>query len=185
MHYLSSSTQIRWENRFRGDKGKLCKITLDGTDFRIQQLLPWSKKWYSHKFKGPGVRYEVALCIQTGDIVWINGPYPCGAWPDMKIFRHRLFHRIPPGESAEGDAGYRGAPNKIRTPGMAVSLADRRAKRRAAQRHETVNRRFKQWGVLKQVYRHDIDRHGVHFGCVAVLTQLAIENGEPLFSTTY
>ena len=103
----------------------------------------------------------------------------------MKIFRHRLIHRIPPGERVEADKGYRGAPDKVRTPGVVVSLADQRAKKRAAQRHETVNRRFKQWGCLKQDYRHNINRHGVYFGCVAVCTHTMLENGEPLFSTTY
>jgi len=177
--------QIMWLHRFENDKGKESKATVDATDYMVYQYKPWSKKWYSHKFKGPGVRYEIAICIQTGKIVWINGPYPCGAWPDMKIFRHRLIHRIPDGERVEGDKGYRGAPNKVRTPGMAVSKADARAKQRAAQRHETINRRLKQWGCLKQVFRHDINRHGVYFGCVAICTQVALRNGEPLFCTKY
>ena len=98
---------------------------------------------------------------------------------------HRLIFRIPAGERVEADAGYRGAPDKVRTPGVVVSLADQRAKRRAQQRHETVNRRLKQWGCLQQVYRHVIDRHGVYFGCAAVCVQIALQNCEPLFSTMY
>ena len=82
--------QIKWENRFLGDKGKTCKVANDGTDFRIYEPQPFSKKWFSNKFNGPGLQYEVAINIQTGDIVWINGPYKCGAWTDIKIFRHKL-----------------------------------------------------------------------------------------------
>lgn len=78
--------QVKWENRLNADKGKTCKVTVDGTDCQIFEPRPFSKQWYSHKFKKAGVRYEVAVCIQTGWIVWINGPYPCGAWPDIKIF---------------------------------------------------------------------------------------------------
>ena len=50
---------------------------------------------------------------------------------------------------------------------------------------ETINKRFKQFGVLKQIYRHDIRDHGSAFRCVAIVTQLSIENGEPLFSVDY
>ena len=63
----------------------MCKISVDGTDFHIYEPTPFNRKWYSHKFKGPGVRYEIRRCIQTGDIVWVNGPFPCGAYPDRKI----------------------------------------------------------------------------------------------------
>ena len=67
------------------------------------------KLFYSHKFKGPGLRYEVALSIQTGDIVWINGPFPAGAWPDINIFRHGLKWMLKEaGERCEADKGYRG-----------------------------------------------------------------------------
>ena len=40
--------------------------------------------WFSHKFKGPGVQYEVGLGIQSGDIIRLNGPFPCGKWSDIK-----------------------------------------------------------------------------------------------------
>ena len=48
---------------------------------------PFSPKWFSHKFRGPGIRYELALCIRTGDIVWAYGGFPCGEWPDLKLAR--------------------------------------------------------------------------------------------------
>ncbi len=40
-------------------------------------------------------------------------------------------------------------------------------------------------GILSQVYRHDIMRHGEVFWAYAVVTQLTIENGEPLFEVEY
>ena len=97
-------------------------------------------KWYSHKFKHAGVQYEVAVCIQTGDIVWIHGPFPCGRWPDIKIFRSRLIHKLASKEKVEADRGYRGERSKVRTPDDYYSQVDRRAKRRARARHETVNK---------------------------------------------
>ena len=52
-------------------------------------------------------------------------------------------------------------------------------------RHETVNKRFKQWGCLQNKFRHDILKHAEVFRAVAVITQIAIETGEPLFEVNY
>ena len=60
-------------------------------------------KWYSHKFKGPGLRYEVGLCIRTGHIVWAYGGLPCGEWPDLKLARNVFIHRLLPNEKALAD----------------------------------------------------------------------------------
>jgi hypothetical protein len=117
-------------------------VTVDGTDFRIQEPTPFSTKWYSHKFGAAGLRYEVAVCIQTGDIVWIHGPFPCGAWPDIKIFRNRLKQALAHGEKVEADNGYRGERGTVRTADDYVSQVDKKAKQRARARHETVNRRL-------------------------------------------
>ena len=74
------------------------KITVDGTDFRIQEPVPFDTGWFSHKFKGPGVRYEVGIAIQTGWIVWVNGPFMCGNWPDLRIARDSLHAELEAGE---------------------------------------------------------------------------------------
>ncbi len=50
---------------------------------------------------------------------------------------------------------------------------------------EALNGRLKNWGILSQVYRHDIMRHGHVFRACAVVTQLTIDNGEPLFEVEY
>jgi hypothetical protein len=176
---------VRWENRFRRDRGKTCKVTVDGTDFQIQEPTPFSREWWSRKFNGPGLRYEVAICIQTGDIVWINGPFKPGPWTDLLIFRRNLKQRLAPGEMVEADNGYRGEPNHARTADGFVSQADDRAKWTARNRHETVNRRLKQWGCLKQVWRHNRRLHKTVFAAVVVITQLAFENGEPPFQVRY
>ena len=44
----------------------------------IAEPVPFSKDWYSHKFKCAGLRYELVTCIATGDIVSFTGPFPCG-----------------------------------------------------------------------------------------------------------
>lgn len=160
-------------------------MTVDGTDFRIEEPTPFDRKWFSHKFKGAGVRYEVAVCIQTGDIVWTRGPFPCGSWNDLKIFRSKMKNMQGTGEMVEADAGYAGEPGKVRVPGDYVSRVDRRAKKIARARHETVNRRLKQFGCLKQQYRHELRIHKFCFAAVVVCTQLSIEFGELPFQCNY
>lgn len=48
-------------------------------------------------------------------------------------------------------------------------------------RHETVNSRIKQFAVLTNAFRHDLDLHYKCFHAVANITQLMIENDEPLY----
>ncbi len=55
----------------------------------------------------------------------------------------------------EANKGYRGEPYYARTVDGFVSRADDRAKQSVRARHETVNRRLKQWSCLKQVWGHD------------------------------
>ena len=43
-------------------------LSVDGTDFLM--AMSYKKAFYSFKFKKMGLRYEVGLCIKTGDIVW-------------------------------------------------------------------------------------------------------------------
>eukprot|EP00171_Calliarthron_tuberculosum_P023094 IDg23094t1 len=42
-----------------------CRVSVDGTDCQIAEPRPFNRGWYSHKFKGPGVRYEVGIVIDT------------------------------------------------------------------------------------------------------------------------
>ena len=65
---------------------------MDGTDFEL--AMGYSKPFYSHKFKKSGVRYEVGLCIKTGDICWWNGPYEPGIWNDEMIFKDALLSML-------------------------------------------------------------------------------------------
>eukprot|EP00559_Dactyliosolen_fragilissimus_P004548 CAMPEP_0184857772 /NCGR_PEP_ID=MMETSP0580-20130426/2924_1 /TAXON_ID=1118495 /ORGANISM="Dactyliosolen fragilissimus" /LENGTH=188 /DNA_ID=CAMNT_0027353561 /DNA_START=237 /DNA_END=803 /DNA_ORIENTATION=+ len=102
---------IVWSNRYKGDTHEDCMVSVDGVDCRINGPSPYheelSRQWYSYKFKGAGVRYEIAVSIKAGHIVWINGPYPCGSYPDTRIFKLGIMHYLDPGERVEADAGYK------------------------------------------------------------------------------
>ena len=61
------------------------------------------RSFWSHKFWNQVLRYEVALCIKTGDICWINGPDKCGNWNDIIIFRDSLMLEVEEGKRVEAD----------------------------------------------------------------------------------
>ena len=50
---------------------------------------------------------------------------------------------------------------------------------------EKLNGWLKNWGILSQVFRHHIMMHGNVFRACAVVTQLTVKNGEPLFEVEY
>lgn len=165
-------------------------MSIDGTDFRITQTGPVSKgnPFASFKYKGKSaLRYEVGLDILEGNLIWIRGPYPAGKYNDITIFRDCLAHQLEPYERVVADKGYVGeAPQFVKCPNSKTLRKEhRRMTHQVSARHETINARFKFWGILKQVYRHDIDDHGDVVSALGVIIQLAVANGEPLYSVEY
>ncbi len=150
---------------------------------RIFEPKPFWKGWYSHKFKSAGLHWKVASSIRSGDICWINGPFPCGKYPDIKIFCMGLMHELGPGEKVEADNGYRGQCDCVWLPHEGNASLHEKAVVRAW--HEGVNKRLKQFAILTWTYCHDQTTHGAAFWAVAVVTQLAIENGQPLYDVAY
>jgi hypothetical protein len=68
----------------------ICLLAVVGTDCPIHEPKPSNSMYYLHKFKVLGLRHEIGVCIQTGWIVWVNGPHVFGAWPDLKIVQEKL-----------------------------------------------------------------------------------------------
>lgn len=159
-------------------------MSVDGTDFRIPHA---GSNFYSFKYKASGLRYEVAVCILSGECVWVNGPFEPGMYNDIQIFRTAIMDELEEGERVEADDGYRAeSPGKVKCPQSMTRREDTVVMATVVRRrHETINKRFKQFGALKQVFRHDISCHGKCFRSIAVVTQLCIRNGEPLFSVDY
>ena len=91
-------------------------------------------------------------------------------------------------EQSETDRGYRGsAPAKVRCPGGLLEDPNDDAKAMSARvrsRQETVNERFKNWGILNTPYCHNIFKHQTVFGAIVCLTQLSLKFN-PLFSVEY
>lgn len=162
---------MKWENRLKGGRSEMM-VSLDGTDFRIREPIPFNKKWFSHKFKGPGIRYEIGVSISHGDIVWASGGFPCGEWTDLKIACDLYVH-IAKNEITLADKGYR-FHRSFRTPRTA-------GEKRVLARHETLNGRLKNFEALSTRYRHSLKKHPMIFHAIVNIVQCTIESGEILF----
>ena len=169
--------------------GNDCLMTIDGTDYRILQKGAARKgnAFGSFKYAGKSaLRYKLGVDILAGNLIWVSGPYPAGKYTDIAIFNSVLANCLEPGERVEADNGYVGRPDKIKCPNNDCNPAENRVMQGIARsRHETLNGRLKAWGILGNVYRHDIREHGTVFYACAVITQLAVANGEPLFEVEY
>jgi DDE superfamily endonuclease len=157
---------------------------LDGTDCPIREPQPFNPKYYTKKFNGPGLRYEIAICINTGWIVWYNGPFPCGGCPDIEIARVGICHYLLPGEKILADKGYRDGGQYFITPDGRNGLLPRmRSLCRA--RHETVNGRLKVFSILSTPFRHPLGKHHKCFYTIITITQIYIMLYETNFDVFY
>ena len=177
--FYTKPYQIKWSNRLHGSGHLSHKVSVDGTDCRIAEPSPFSTDWFCHKFKSAGVRYEVAVSVTTGYIVWVHGPYPCGSHPDVRIFRLKLKNKLLPSERVIADQGYR--DNRCDYLPDDLAFPDKLYFKCRA-RHENANKRIKQFNVAAYRFRHEKSLHGICFHAAANLAQLMIENGSPLFS---
>jgi len=170
--------------KFPAEGGKLKFIvSVDGTDCRIHAPRPFSRMWFSQKFHGPAVKYEVAIDVLTGHCVWINGPFR-GSKNDLTIFRHGLMALIPDGFYVVADKAYKGEPTKCSFPNHFDDPLIRKLKSRIRARQETFNARLKSFAVLDNPFCHKpvMDKHKACFEAVAVIVQYGIENGSPLLA---
>jgi hypothetical protein len=184
--------QIKWENRLRKDKGRSCLTYHDGVDCRINSPkkknknkgnYPFDECWYGHKFKKAGLRYGIATCIQTGEIVLVQGPFPAGAWPDQKIYTQHVVPKLRPGEKVEADRGYRHPT--IRRPENFYCRSEKKAKGAAAGRHETINGRLKNFASLDDRFRHKRHDHKYYFYTACIMYNLMHRQYGPTFDVYY
>eukprot|EP00536_Pseudo-nitzschia_multiseries_P006474 jgi/Psemu1/193182/e_gw1.138.9.1 len=176
-------------NRFDGLNGIAttnCFISVDGTDCPAYEPWPFSRQMYSHKLNGPGIKYEVGVCLKTGWIVWINGPF-VGSANDATIFKEGLSTLLHDDEGVEVDRGYKG-DDEMKLPDMGMTSKQRKMKANARAQHETVNGRLKIFNALTTHFWHMkpnrqgmMQKHGMCFNAVAVITQLKFASGETTF----
>ena len=79
--------------------GQTVFVTLDGKDFQMNEVTSWTRMFYSVKFNGPGVRYDVAIDIQSSEIVYWSGGDMAGKYNDLVLARRGIIPLLMPGEN--------------------------------------------------------------------------------------
>ncbi len=185
-----TAAQIVFKSRLDAhDVGNNCLMSIDGTDFRILQkgAATRGNAFGFHKYVGKSaLRYKLEIDILARNLAWVSRPYPTGKWNDIKKIMNELAHCLEPGERVEADNGYVGHADKVKCTNKDCNPTENLAMQACVRsRHKTFNGCLKNWGILGQVYRHDITKHGTVFYACVVITQLAIDNGERLFEVKY
>jgi hypothetical protein len=164
-------------------------MTIDGTDFCILQkgVTKKGNLFGPLKYAGKSVlQYELGINILAGNLVWIKGPYPAGAWNDIKIFMNIRVNCLQPDKRTKADNGHVGHAIKIKCPNNDCNPEENLGMQLVTRsHHETSNGRLKNWGILEKTYHHNITKHRtVYYACL-VITQLSVANREPLFEVDY
>ncbi len=63
-------------------------------------------KWFSRELKWPRLRYEIGISLDKGHIVSVHGPYPCGQFTYLSIFRLCIKGHLIEGEKVVADKVY-------------------------------------------------------------------------------
>jgi len=174
-------------------------LSVDTVHIRCQEFRcdPHSK-WWSHKFNGPGVSFEVVTDPIDGKIRWINGPEPAsihditflrgGKKHDMKNWkRTALYFHVPANMKLVGDSAYEGQADKVSITKDAHSPATKALFARMKSMMETCFGRLKNFRILTESFRHGtntadkLNKVKMAFEAAAVLVQYDCENGHPLF----
>ena len=92
-----------------------------------------------------GLRYEIGVDILARNIVWINGPYAAGKYPDIKKFCSGLAHWLDEHERVEAGDGYIGeGPQKVKCPGCTSNpTKNQEMQNRVQSRHKSLNGHLK------------------------------------------
>lgn len=98
--------QLKWSDSIGSSFTGKSIISLDCTDFHMQEPVPFNPKWYSYELNGFIDRYEIALSIVTGWAVWAFGPFKCRAFNDMAIFKQKVQKSLAKIDFVVADRGY-------------------------------------------------------------------------------
>lgn len=161
-------------------------ISVDGVHCRFHEVkhktLSKDPKYFTYKFNGPGLAYELALDLFDSKLVWLKGPLPAGEKNDLGIYQSELKQKIPEGKKAITDGGYNDhKDSKLAQPNSHDPDELRTFKARARMRQEAFHARIKRFDCLQNPFRHGMEQHGVCFLAVCILCAYELEFGTPMW----
>ena len=163
-----------------------------------------SSKWYSHKFNGPGVAFEVVNDPIDGHFRWINGPKESSQhdltilrggtkgkkkkWDKSSLYFQMTALQEEYNLKLVGDSAYEGQADVVTTTKDAHKPATKKLFARMKSMQETCFKRLKDFKVLRESFRHGkkgtadkLEAIQRSFEATAVLLQYDFEDGHPLF----
>jgi len=118
--------------------------------------------YYSGKSKKHAIKYEVAVKLETGEIVWVTGGVP-GRIHDLKLYRMGgLNNLLLPGEYLLADKAYIGGRNVITPYRGAVSPRQRQWNHDVSSKRQIVEHTFariKYFQFTQKKWRNDRALH--------------------------
>ena len=110
----------------------------------------------------------------------MNGPFEA-SYNDKTIAKTQgLQEMVPDGKLIIGDKGYTSL-DFITTRNSLDCRAVKAFKKRALARHETFNKRLKDFKCLAERFRHGEEKFKFAFEACVVMTQINMDLGAPLF----
>jgi len=160
-------------------------ISVDGVQCRFHEVkhavLSKDPAYFAHKYKGPGLGYELALHLYEPKLVWLRKNNKTKD-SDIKAYRQELKKKIPAGKFVVADGGYAdkndlqmASPNAYDPPELKTFKA------RARMRQEHFHSRIKAFNCLTSAFRHGEDRHASCFEAICVVLCFEMELVSPLF----
>lgn len=175
---------LSWED---ADDGMIFFMSVDGTHCRVEEPRPFSTIWSSHKYGGKAaVNYEIGLLISRAKLIWIYGPTAPGAMNDLDVARQELIPALRSYRDYNslermiiGDGIYIAddVSDVISTKNDYDPREIAEFKDRVSSRHECFNGFLKQWNVLDQRFRHELEFHRPCFEAVAAVCCYQLDNG--------
>ena len=190
---------------FRGLNRNCGFLPVDTVHVRSQEFrCNPSSKWFSHKFNGPGVSFEVVNDPIDGNFRWINGPKE-SSQHDLTILRGGRKGKTKKWDKSSlyfqmkalqekynvklvGDSAYEGQADVVTTTKDAHKPATKKLFARMKSMQETCFKRLKDFKVLRESFRHGkkgtadkLEAIQRSFEATAVLLQYDFEDGYRLF----
>jgi hypothetical protein len=162
-------------------------LSVDGSQFRVEEPnhpdVPKDPAYYSFKHHCAGFNYELGLSLTESKLIWMSGPWEAGSYNDAKIFRDKglAFLLRKHKKMVIADNGYRGYPSLASTPNSYDSPEVAHFKSRARCRQEAFNGKMKNFECLSSRFRHSKEQLQSCFEAVAVIVQLKMDGGQPLY----
>jgi hypothetical protein len=179
--------KIHWQDRLDANsaEGLLQGIytIIDATECIIQRPSDpdLQRYMFSSKKKRHGLKYEIAVRISDGRIVWIKGP--CAARIHDLAFHYQcgLQQHLQVGENMLGDKGYQGASHIVvpwkKPRGQelnAMQVAFNRLVGSARIIVEHAIGRIKNFLCLRTPWRHALHLHPIAFSVCAQIAQIGM-----------